>query len=375
MRARIFLLLAAALASACTTGQSGSEPFREAARITIDDAVNPGEGDVLFLGAGDIARCSQIGNAMATGDLIRALLGKYSQAKVFTAGDNAYESGTASQFRDCYDPAWGSFNDRTAPSPGNHEYRTAGARPYFDYFDYYRLDPAAKARGYYSFDWNEWHIVSLNSNIPMDASSPQVVWLDGDLRNARKRCILAFWHHPLFSNGDQHGANPGDLGRHTQELWRKLEHYRADVIVNGHDHDYERFAPQDHGGTPSPGGIRQFVAGTGGAEIRGFLSPPVAANSEHQELRHGVLVLTLGKSSYKWAFLGTGGKAYDRSSGVTGCHKKPWQEDGGSQRVSGKASQTGGGGVDGGSPKRFGKTVPPRRRPTGRLYIGGQRPW
>lgn len=327
MRARSFLLLAAALASACETGGWS----RPAEQIQTDDAINPGNGDALFLGAGDIARCREIGNAMATGDLIRALIGKYPEAKVFTAGDNAYESGTASQFRDCYEPAWGSFNDRTAPSPGNHDYRTGGALPYFDYFDHYRSDPAAKVRGYYSFDLKDWHIVSLNSNIPMGAASQQVAWLDNDLRTTRKRCILAFWHHPLFSNGDEHGAETGDPGRRTGDLWKTLEAHHADVIVNGHDHDYERFAPQDHAGAPSVGGIRQFVVGTGGAELRGFLHPPAWPNSEDQELRHGVLVLTLSPSSYKWAFLGTDGKSYDHSSGVTECHDKPREDEGGDQ--------------------------------------------
>jgi acid phosphatase type 7 len=330
MRVRMYLLLAATLASACATGsQTTSVRSREAARITLDEVVNPGDGDALFLGAGDIARCSEIENAMATGNLIRALIGTYSGAKVFTAGDNAYNSGTVAQFRDCYEPAWGSFNDRTAPAPGNHDYRTADALPYFDYFDHYRSDPAAKARGYYSFDLKDWHIVSLNSNVPMNGGSPQVAWLDNDLRTTTKRCTLAVWHHPLFSNGDEHGGQSGDPGRRTGDLWKTLENHHADVIVNGHDHDYERFAPQDHSGTPSPGGIRQFVVGTGGADLRAFLSPPAWPNSEHQELRHGVLVLTLGPNSYKWAFLGTDGKALDHSSGAVECHDKPQEDDGG----------------------------------------------
>ncbi|HKV08295.1 MAG TPA: metallophosphoesterase [Thermoanaerobaculia bacterium] len=283
--------------------------------IPIDDVVNPGEGDALFLGAGDIARCSEIEGAQATGDLIRALIVKYPEATVFTAGDNAYQRGTAGQFHDCYEPSWGSFNDRTVPSPGNHDYLSPRARPYFDYFDYYRSDPAAKARGYYSFDLKDWHIVSLNSNIDMDAASPQVAWLKADLRESHKQCTLAFWHHPLFSNGDEHGAETGDPGRRTGELWKALEDDHAEVIVNGHDHDYERFAPQDRVQTASSDGIRQFVVGTGGAKTRGFLSPPRWANSEHQELQHGVLVLTLGKSSYKWALLGTDGKALDSGAG------------------------------------------------------------
>jgi len=319
MSARVLLLLAGALASSCSTGdRPAPESALTAAQITIDDKVNPGAGDALFLGAGDIARCSEIEGAMATGNLIRALLGKYPEAKVFTAGDNAYERGTTANFKDCYEPAWGSFNDRTAPSPGNHDYYTRDARPYFDYFDHYRSDPGAKARGYYSFNLRDWHIVSLNSDLPMDAASPQATWLESDLRTSGQPCILAIWHHPLFSSGDEHGADPRDPGRFTDDLWKTLERHHADVILNGHDHDYERFAPQDHTGTAAPGGIRQFVVGTGGAEIRGF--GPVRTNSEDRELRHGILVLTLGPSAYTWAFLGTDGTAYDHSAGPVACH-------------------------------------------------------
>jgi acid phosphatase type 7 len=318
MKRKVLFCLAATLLSACTGGGPSPRTVGLAADLVTDDAVNPGPDDALFLGAGDIARCSQLQNAIATGDLIRALIGKHPDAKVFTAGDNAYEDGTTTEFASCYEPAWGSFNDRTAPAPGNHDYHTPGAIPYFDYFELYRVDPVAKSRGYYSFDLKGWHIVSLNSNVPMDAGSSQVAWLDNDLASTQKRCILAFWHHPLFSSG-RHGSQPNDPGRLTGDLWRTLEKYEADVIVNGHDHDYERFAPQDHTGAASASGIREFVVGTGGAELRRFST--VQPNSDHRDdRRHGILVLTLGPNHYTWAFLGTDGKAYDRSTGVLECH-------------------------------------------------------
>ncbi|HEV2843631.1 MAG TPA: alkaline phosphatase, partial [Thermoanaerobaculia bacterium] len=178
MKPQPCLLIAAALLSACTATAPDTADLQAA---LSDDWPRPRAEDALFLGAGDIARCGrQLADARATGDLIRGFLGSFEEARVFTAGDNAYEEGTAAQFADCYEPTWGSFNDRTLPSPGNHDYRILPP-PYFDYFVHYRNHPAAKTRGYYSFDLKDWHIVSLNSNIAMDAASPQVQWLESDL--------------------------------------------------------------------------------------------------------------------------------------------------------------------------------------------------
>lgn|SRR5215210_243330 len=310
----IFVLL-----SACT---SGDPPFvsTETGIEISSDWMQPGPQDALLVGAGDIARCDRRGNARATGDLIRALLGTFPEVRVFTAGDNAYQDGTAIQFASCYEPAWGSFNDRTMPAPGNHDYHSRGARPYFDYFDHYRKDPPAKSRGFYSFDLRDWHVVSLNSDVAMDAASPQVAWLEADLRSTKKKCILAVWHHPLFSSG-WHGTQSGDPGRLTGVLWKTLERHRADVIINGHDHDYERFAPQDHSGKASGEGIREFVVGTGGAELRKLKTHK--ANSEHRDDgRLGVLLMTLRPDSYAWAFLGTDGDVHDRSDTPVPCHVK-----------------------------------------------------
>lgn len=313
-----FVLAALVLLSACTA--SDLPLVAPEARIEIpEDWAQPGPDDALFVGAGDIARCGEHANAHATGDLIRALLGVYPETWVFTAGDNAYENGTASNFADCYEPAWGSFNDRTRPSPGNHDYHSSGAGPYFDYFDHYRKDPAAKSRGFYSFDLRGWHVVSLNSNVSMKAGLPQVAWLEADLRSTNKRCILAFWHHPLFSSG-WHGGQSGDPGRLTGPLWEVLARHKADVIVNGHDHHYERFAPQDHTGKASPDGIREIVIGTGGAELRKLKA--ARTNSEYRDDRHhGVLVLTLRPDSYAWAFLGIDGSIHDRSATPVPCHE------------------------------------------------------
>lgn len=342
-RLRAIALLAAGLAAALAIGryQRGGSSTSSDTRtsvatlfsgelapsdLTLDQAVNPGLQDALLLGAGDIAECSDLTGAMQTGNLLRRLLAKYPTAQVFTAGDNAYRRFRPREFvAECYQSTWGTFNSQTAPAPGNHDYYNSkqDAAPYFAYFDYYRADPAAKARGYYSFDLKDWHIVSLNSDHHSGPLPAQAQWLDQDLDATDKRCVLAVWHHPLFSSGDEHGADANDPGRATGLFWDVLERYGADVVINGHDHHYERFAPQDSKGAPSPGGLREFIVGTGGAELRGLLSP-LRANSEAQ-LTHqfGILALTLRAGSYSWAFLGIDNRVYDPSTGFTECHEKP----------------------------------------------------
>lgn len=314
------IVFAGSLLSACSLYLA--PPLRAGSPEQLASGVaslRPGPEDGLLIGAGDIARCSQSANAAATGALIRTVLKSFPDARVFTAGDNAYEDGSQSQFAQCYEPTWGSFNDRTAPAPGNHDYHTANAAAYFQYFDYYRTDPEAGRRGYYSFDIKGWHVVSLNSNVPMNAASPQVSWLAKDLQKTTKRCILAVWHHPLFSSG-LHGSEDYDPGRRTGVLWETLSRYGADVIVNGHDHNYERFARQDQNAVASAAGIRQFVVGTGGAKLRA-LNPP-KPNSEVRDNEHyGVLALTLHPGSYEWTFLGADGVAYDRSDAAVPCHE------------------------------------------------------
>jgi len=345
-RLRAIALLAAGLAATLAIGRCQLVPQREISStpsgtrasavtlfsgklapsdLTLDQAVNPVPQDALLLGAGDIAECSDLTGAIQTGDLLRRLLAKYPTAQVFTAGDNAYGRFRPREFvAECYQSTWGTFNAQTAPAPGNHDYynSTHDAALYFAYFDYYKVHPAAKSRGYYSFDLKDWHIVSLNSDPHSGPLPTQAQWLDEDLKAAAKHCILAIWHHPLFSSGDEHGADPADSGRATNLLWDVLERHGADVVINGHDHHYERFAPQDSKGAPSPKGLREFIVGTGGAELRGLLSP-LKANSEAQ-LTHqfGILALTLRASSYSWAFLGTDNRVYDPSSGFTECHEK-----------------------------------------------------
>ncbi|HEU4641600.1 MAG TPA: metallophosphoesterase [Gemmatimonadaceae bacterium] len=293
-----YLLLAAVACSSPTE----SPPVAHARPGTVSGAVAAPTPAVL-VGAGDIAGCASSGD-----EATARLLARYS-GTVFTAGDNAYEAGSAADYANCYGPSWGRQKWRTRPAPGNHEYHTAGAAAYFAYFG------AAAGRagaGWYSYDLKDWHVVVLNSNVSMSATSPQVAWLKADLAAHRKRCTLVYWHHPLFSSGP-HGSNA-----FVRPVWQVLYQMGVDVVVNGHDHDYERFAPQRPDGTWDPQrGIREFVVGLGGRSRYSFVT--VRRNSQARyNARFGVIVLSLFPTSYHWAFLGT--DALVKDSGVANCH-------------------------------------------------------
>jgi acid phosphatase type 7 len=265
-------------------------------------------GDPVLVGAGDIAQCGSDDDE-ATAALLDGIAGT-----VFTAGDNAYESGTAEQFRDCYEPSWGRHRARTRPAPGNHDWETAGLAGYFGYFGDAAKGPDGSS--WYSYDVGSWHIIVLDSACEKvdgcDPGSPQGAWLAADLAANPAACTLAIFHVPRFSSGE-HGDAPA-----MDAFWRPLYAAGVDVIVNGHDHDYERFAPQDPDGrVDGDRGIRQFVVGTGGAPLREFTR--VAPNSELRAIiGHGLLALTLRGDSYEWAFIAAGSDFRDR--GTTPCH-------------------------------------------------------
>jgi hypothetical protein len=197
------------------------------------------QSDPVLVGAGDIAGCD------TTGDEATAKLLDNISGTVFTAGDNAYNSGTSSQFKNCYVPSWGRHKARTKPTVGNHEYITSGASGYFNYFSSAAGDPK---KGYYSYNLGEWHIVSLNSmceNVGgCGSTSPMLSWLKNDLASNPKPCTLAYFHYPLFSSGGEHGSM-----LKMKPAWNVLYAANADVVISGHDHDYERFAPQKPDGT------------------------------------------------------------------------------------------------------------------------------
>jgi hypothetical protein len=254
-----------------------------------------GAAGIAVYAAGDIARCAYsdpaYSGAADTARTVAAELASDPNAVVLTLGDHTYPHGTAREFADCYGPTWGRFKDRTWPTPGNHEYYTPGATPYFAYFG------KRAARGFYSLELGSWHVISLDSDLAPDAHREQMAWLRADLASHPVRCTLAFWHHPLYSSG-AHGSVPK-----MHEAWRLLLDAGAELVLSGHDHDYERFAPQDADGhLDRVRGMRQFVVGTGGAYPTPFLL--TAPNSEMRDSgRTGVLRLRLLDGRYEWEFL------------------------------------------------------------------------
>ena len=263
-------------------------------------------GDPVLVGAGDIAECGREQDE-ATAALLDEVPGT-----VFTLGDNAQGQGTSQEFEDCFAGGWGRHRDRMKPAVGNHEYLTSGAAAYFAYFG----EAAGEAgKGWYSYNLGAWHIVVLNSECNevggCDADSEQGKWLEADLEADSSECLLAYWHTPRFSQG-------GGFNDQTAYFWQLLYEHGAEVILNGHDHFYTRFSPQNPAGEAEPlRGIRQFTVGTGGAELYGFEID--AANVEvRNRWSYGVLKLTLHPSSYEWQFISTNSLFTD--TGDDNCH-------------------------------------------------------
>ena len=291
--------------SASAGGKTGTSS------ITVPGAPPPPpSGSEVLVGAGDIAVCGST-NDDATSNLLVGLSGT-----VFTLGDNAYPDGSSSDYTNCYNGSWGRVKSRTMPTPGNHEYRTSGAAGYFGYFGNAAGDPT---KGYYSYELGDWHIIVLNSNtacgtISCAAGSAQEQWLRADLAANTKACTLAYWHHPRFNSGAEHG-NLTAVG----PFWNALYEFGAEVVLNGHEHVYERFAPQTPNAVADPArGIRQFTVGTGGAQLYPF-SSTIQPNSERRSAASfGVLKLTLKAGGYDWQFIPATGSFTDSGSGT--CH-------------------------------------------------------
>lgn len=271
------------------------------------------QGSTILV-AGDIALCGGWSNDGATAKLIEGLGGL-----VMTTGDHAYPSGTYREYLDCYEPTWGAFLSRTRPVPGNHDYKTPGAAGYFRYFG---QQAGPSDRGYYTFKAGTWRVYALNSNLchqdeGCGPGSAEYRWLKRQLARQADRCVLAVSHHPRFSSG-KHGNDPA-----VQPLLSLLYRAGAEVVVNGHGHNYERFAPARPGGTAdSKYGVRQFVVGTGGIPLRGT-GQVVAPNSEvFNGTAHGVLMLNLEPDSYSWRFIPVAGRTFT-DSGRGRCHGRP----------------------------------------------------
>jgi hypothetical protein len=263
-------------------------------------------GSVVFVGAGDISDCGN-DNDEATAQLLDGIAGT-----VYTLGDNVYSSGTATEFSQCYDPTWGRHKTRTKPAPGNHDYNTSGASGYYGYFG---ALAGPSGLGYYSFDLGNWHVISLNSEVSMSAGSAQETWLRADLAASTKQCTLAYWHKPRFSSGTNHGSLSS-----AQPLWQALYDHHAEIVLGGHEHNYERFAPQTPTGTSDPAnGIREFVVGTGGESHYNDEGTPLSNSELFNGTTFGVLKLTLGAGTYSWQFIPVAGQSFT-DSGAGTCH-------------------------------------------------------
>ncbi len=268
---------------------------------------------LIVVAAGDISDCAPPRcPAARTAKRVRAM----DPARVLTLGDNQYERGTRAEFSTEYDKTWGRFRGRTRPAPGNHEYLTDGAAGYLHYFG----KRAHRGRdGYYSFTKRRWHVVALNSSdgacreVRCGPKSAQVRWLRRDLHGNRRRCTLAYWHHPSWSSGS-HGDNTS-----VRAMWRVLARRGADVVLNGHDHSYERFAPRGADGSAAARGIRQFTVGTGGADLSPISKPYDRLSRKRIDHRNGVLRLALRPRSYNFWFVTAAGTVLDRG-GPLRCH-------------------------------------------------------
>ena len=299
------IVIVIALAGSWAFWSMAAAPIPSVGPDPVGSAVPPAAGSPVLIGAADICVTGSITDAQATAALIVARPNDI----VFTAGDNSNETGSFSQYAGCVDKTWGVFKSRIHPVPGNHDYMTSGAVPYFAYFG---AAAGRAGKGWYSYDLgNDWHVVALNAMCSevggCGTGSPQETFLRADLAANAGKHIVAIWHIPAFSSGSEHGDNS------TYAVWwQDLYAAHAEIVLNGHDHDYERFTPQSPSGKADPNGIREFVVGTGGAGQRGFGT--IRANSKVRNSgTFGVLELTLGAHSYSWRFIPVPGSTFTDS--------------------------------------------------------------
>jgi 3',5'-cyclic AMP phosphodiesterase CpdA len=256
-------------------------------RLAMRDTIPVIDSVVVVLAAGDIAACTA--GSVATAQLLDSLPGQ-----ILVAGDAAYASRqNPDPYKTCYDTTWGRHKARTRAVPGNHDAEPGVIKKFYAYFG----DAAAAPLGYYSFDIGAWHVIGINSNIDLRPRSPQGRWLAADLAKNTAKCTLAFMHHPRFSSG------PHSLRRYAaRAIFGTLREAGVDVLIAGHDHIYERFAPMDEDGKLLDSGIRQFIVGTGGNGLY-----PISRKEPNSEVRSdqdlGVLKLTLRPNGYDWEFV------------------------------------------------------------------------
>jgi Calcineurin-like phosphoesterase len=289
------------------TGPGGSQP-NPLAPGPGEPLAQPPSGDPVIAAAGDISCASVCSSSKATSDLLVGL----GLNGVLTLGDNQYEDGLLGDYNSYFDPTWGRVDSIIHPSPGNHEYNS-GAAGYFAYFGAHGVNVGTSSQPYYSFDIGTWHLISLNSEVAPDAGSAQETWLKTDLATHNNACTLAYWHKPFFSSSSEHGAQQDML-----PLVQDLYDANADVLLAGHNHIYERFAPQNPSRVADSRGLRAFVVGTGGRSH--YPVGTTAANSEVQNAdTYGVLKMTLHPNGYDFQFVPIAGQTFT-DAGSGSCH-------------------------------------------------------
>jgi hypothetical protein len=315
VRSRYLVIDLVSVLGVCTallSGCGGSTPASPAAPTQLESNTSTSStapatvpevfADEVFVGAGDIARCG-VGDAEGTAKLLDRIPGT-----VFTLGDNVQDVGAAEEYEKCFEPTWGRHRSRMLPTVGNHDWFGGHGRPYFSYFG-----PSAGpfGLGYYSTTLGAWQIISLNSEVPAGQGSPQYEWLKAQLTTSSAACTLAMWHRPLFTSG------PNDPAGQMRDAWRLLHQHGAELVLSGHNHQYERFALQDADGRADPRGLRQFVVGTGGYPLYGRTRAQANSEAFHSDA-WGVLKLTLKSASYAWEFIPVAGQSF-RDSGSGTC--------------------------------------------------------
>ncbi len=284
------------------SGTPATEAPATATPVGATSATAPPEAaDVVIAAAGDIA-CDPSANSGSPAKCDQAATAQQiislNPTAVLSLGDQQYESNTASAYAAVFDKTWGAFKSKIRPAVGNHEYLTHDATGYFDYFGAAAGDPT---KGYYSYDLGAWHLISLNSECThiggCGPGSAEEAWLLADLAAHPATCTLAYWHEPRWSSGEH-----GDATQMTT-IWNDLVAAHVDVVLSGHNHDYERFPTLDENGTPSPSGVQEFVVGTGGKNHYGFGSTPPLAGEIRNSTAFGILRMDLHPTSYDWKFL------------------------------------------------------------------------
>jgi calcineurin-like phosphoesterase family protein len=270
--------------------------------------------DPVLAAAGDIACAPQTPKTPTSCHQAEtaAIVGAINPTAVAVLGDNQYETGFLPYYQQVFDATWGQFRSKTFPVPGNHEYNRVGADGYYTYFGSAAGDPT---RGYYAYNLGRWHILALNSNctyVPCNAGSAQEQFVRREVAGRRRGCIMAYWHHSLFSS---QGGDP-----RMRDIWRDLTDARVDVVLSGHNHNYERFPGQDADGNLNPfAGPREFVVGTGGRSL-GRIRRVRPTSEAHDDRVFGVLALYLGSNGYAWSFDSEGGVYSD--TGAADCHDR-----------------------------------------------------